>query len=54
MHKTKHVSAINADLFSGKDRIDREEAMFLEAQAAKPVVHKRTKRVYDRTIGLVF
>lgn len=54
--KSKGVRPETADLFSGKARIDEEEAEFLEAEKLANHGKEETKwgRIYRRTIGAVF
>ncbi|KAF8463854.1 amino acid permease [Kalaharituber pfeilii] len=43
MYKNTGIPAMQADLYSGKDRIDREEEEFLRRQAAKKATEAGTK-----------
>lgn len=54
--KSETVRPETADLFSGKAKIDEEEAEYLAAEAAKH--HGKTRstkaKIYDRTLGALF
>lgn len=52
--KTKRVKASEADFYTGKDIIDREEEEYLANQALKVGNGGKREKLYDRTIGLVF
>ena len=54
-HKTKYVGPSEADIWTGKAEVDRQEAEFLELQAAKE--EKSPTKVhwlYNHTLGLIF
>jgi amino acid transporter len=50
-HRTKGVAPLEADLFSGKDAIDREEQEFLAQEQAKGKMAKASGKFYKRWIG---
>lgn len=52
-YKTEGVTPLTADLFSGKEAIDREEQEFLARQAANKKAKVRGK-LYKNTVGLLF
>ncbi|KAF2663230.1 amino acid transporter [Microthyrium microscopicum] len=52
--KTKGIKPHEADLFTGKDAIDREEEIFLQHQALRGESASKMEKFYDKTIGLVF
>ncbi|KAH8596529.1 putative dicarboxylic amino acid permease [Bisporella sp. PMI_857] len=53
--KSRAIPSVTADLYSGKDRIDREEAEFLAAQAAKKGgPETKMERLYRLTLGWAF
>ena len=53
--KSRPVRAAEADLYSGKDKIDREEEEFLAAQAArKGGPETKWERIYRLTLGWAF
>jgi amino acid transporter len=54
--KSKRVNAHEADLFSGKQRIDDEEAEFIANERAKNDGSEKSRweRIYEKTIGYVF
>jgi len=53
--KSRPVRAAHADLFTGKDKIDREEAEFLAAQALrKGGPETKWERIYRLTLGWAF
>jgi amino acid transporter len=54
--KSEGVRPETADLYSGKARIDEEEAEFIAAEKARNHGQEETKwgRIYKRTIGAVF
>jgi amino acid transporter len=53
-YKTETVRPESADLFSGKDEIDQEEAEFLAEQAARGEGAKQRGRFYEKFIGWLF
>lgn len=53
-HHTKRVHPANADIWSGKDKVDREEALYLEKRAATPQKHGRLHWIYRNIVGTVF
>ncbi|KAF7563668.1 hypothetical protein G7046_g490 [Stylonectria norvegica] len=53
-HKTKGVNPAEADLFTGKERIDREEAEFLSQQSEKQTKHPKLDWFYQRVVGWLF
>lgn len=54
--KSKWLSPLEADLFSGKDKIDREEAEYIAAEQAKRNGKDETvlEKWYRRTLGHLF
>lgn len=50
-HKTEGVKAEEADLWTGKDEIDREEQEFLAREAAN---RKEKRSFYDRFVSWLF
>ena len=52
--KSKRVRPAIADLFSGKDKIDREEEEFLAQQAAKNQNKRRGPWFYRHFVGWLF
>ena len=54
LYKTKTVKPHEADLFTGKDIVDREEEEFLAVQAAEGENRTRKRKFYDNTIGILF
>jgi len=53
--KTKTVKPHEADLYTGKDKIDREEAEYIAAQLAKKGgPETRWERIYRLTLGWAF
>ena len=53
-YKTKTVKPHEADLFTGKEFIDREEEAFLAKKAAEGENRTKLERLYDKTIGILF
>jgi amino acid transporter len=54
LKKTKVIKPEEADLFTGKDIIDKEEEEFLYHQSLKGENASKFERMYDKTIGLIF
>lgn len=52
--RSRRVRASEADLFSGKQEIDDQEAEFLAEQAAMKAQGKGHSKLYERTIGWLF
>lgn len=52
-YKTHGIKPLEADLFAGKDKIDREEEEFLAWQASKPPGGKMSQ-IYEKYISWVF
>jgi amino acid transporter len=52
--KSKRVRPETADLFSGKDKIDREEEEFIAQQAAKNQNKKGGSWYYRHFVGWLF
>jgi amino acid transporter len=52
--KCKGVKPLEADFYTGKDKIDREEEEFLAKQALRGENASKMEKIYDKTIGLVF
>lgn len=52
--KTKGIKPEDADFYTGKDIIDKEEEEFLRQQALKGENAGKWGKMYDKTIGLVF
>jgi len=53
-YKTKRVRAAEADFYTGKEAIDREEAEFLAMKEAQSKAKKQRGRLYKNTIGWLF
>ena len=53
-NKTKGIKPLEADFYTGKDVIDREEEDFLQKQALRGENASKMEKLYDKTIGLVF
>jgi amino acid transporter len=52
--KCKRVKPLEADFYTGKDIIDKEEEEYLRVQAARPHGSGKLEKIYDKTIGLIF
>ena len=53
--KSKKIKSSEADLYSGKDKIDRDEAEFLAAESArKGGPETKAERIYRLTLGWAF
>jgi amino acid transporter len=52
--KTKGVKPLEADFYTGKDIIDKEEEEFLRQQAARGDNAGKFEKIYDKTLGLIF
>lgn len=53
-YKTKEIKPWEADLYSGKDVIDRDEQEWLAREAEEKASGKRGGVIYRKTIGLLF
>lgn len=54
-HNTKYVKPFEADMWTGKAEVDRHEAEFLEALAAKTEESNTYLHwLYRHTLGLIF
>ena len=54
-NKTKTVHPAEADFYSGKAQVDREEEEFLARQAmADHSLDSKWRKVYSKTVGVLF
>lgn len=54
LYKTKEIKPWEADLFTGKDIIDRDEQDWLAREAEEKASGKSGGRLYRHTIGYLF
>ena len=54
LYKTKGIKPEEADFYTGKDIIDREEEDFLQKQSLRGENASKREKFYNNTIGLVF
>jgi yeast amino acid transporter len=54
MTKSKPIKPEDADFYTDKDIIDKEEEEFLQQQELRSQSTSKWERIYDKTIGLVF
>ena len=54
VYKTKEIKPLEADLFSGKDVIDRDEQEWLEREAEERASGKAGGKLYRHTLGYLF
>lgn len=52
--KSKRIRAEDADLWTGKDVIDREEALFVERKAAESELHRKGGWFYRTFVAWLF
>jgi amino acid transporter len=52
--KSERVRPENADLFKGKEKVDKKEEAFLAQQAAKIQNKKRASWFYGHVLGWLF
>lgn len=54
-YKTKAVHPAEADFYTGKAQIDREEEEFLARQAMiDHSLDRQWKKLYNKTVGIIF
>lgn len=54
VYKTKQIKPWEADLYTGKDIIDRDEQEWLDREAEEKASGKRGGTLYRHTIGYLF
>lgn len=52
--KTHQVKPHEADLYTGKDVIDRDEQMWIEKEAAEKAAGKGGSWIYRHSVGYIF